>query len=55
MSAFVFGGDDTFCVVVDEAVARIPAAARHGDTCICTLPYAGGAEDTKISRTERVG
>jgi len=35
MSAFVFGGDDTFDVV-DEAVGRLQL--HVGDTCICTLP-----------------
>jgi hypothetical protein len=31
-----FGGDDTFGVVVDEAVGRLQL--HVGDTCICTLP-----------------
>ena len=50
--AFVLGGG-TILFVVDEAVGCLQL--HVGDTCICTLPYVGGAEDTKISSTERVG
>ena len=48
-----FGGGGTILFVVDGAVGCLQL--HVGDTCICTLPYAGGAEDTKISSTERVG